>query len=292
MSRHPEGAQKRWPALEFVEGDVADAASLRRALSGCSVAFYLVHGIAEGRDYRSREIAAAERFAAAAGAEGVQRVVYLGGVAPRGAPSEHLRSRLEVGEKLRAGRVPAIELRASMIIGDGSLSWLIVRDLAARLPFMVLPRWLESRTEPVALEDVIAALVGALSLPEGGSRWYDIPGPRVLSGRQILEETASVMGHARPRVVEVPLLSPRLSSHWLRLVTRADFAVARELVGGLEQDLLAVDDRYWGEIGRPRRIGFTDAARRALEAERRGGGVGGPWGTIERLLTRHAPAAG
>jgi uncharacterized protein YbjT (DUF2867 family) len=208
--------------------------------------------------------------------------VYLGGVAPAGPGSEHLRSRLEVGETLRAGPVKTIELRASMIVGHGSLSWLIVRDLAARLPVMVLPQWLKSRTEPVAIGDVVIALVRALDLPLATSACFDLPGPLALSGKEILEETARVMGLPHPRMIEVPLLSPRLSSLWVRFVTRAKWSVAREVVVGLTDDLLARDDRFWRLIDHPNRLTFAEAARVALSAERRQQPVAGTWGAIEQ----------
>jgi uncharacterized protein YbjT (DUF2867 family) len=200
----------------------------------------------------------------------------------------HLRSRVEVGEVLRAGTVPTLELRASMIIGRGSLSWVIVRDLAARLPVMVLPRWLTSRTEPVAIDDVVAALVGALSVPLAASACFDVPGPEALSGREILDRTASVLGLHRPRMIEVPFLTPRLSSWWVRLVTRADWSVAREIVVGLTHDLLARDDRFWAAIDRGPRIGFDEAARRAVLDEQQDGPVTGAWGAVERTLSRFA----
>ena len=165
LSRNAERARATWPGRDWVAGDVGDPAACTRALDGCDAAFYLVHSIGEGRDFRRREVETARRFAEMAGRAGARRLVYLGGVAPSGRASEHLRSRREVGEALRAGPVPTVELRASMIIGHGSLSWLIVRDLAARLPVMVLPRWLRSRTEPVAVDDVVVALVGALDVP-------------------------------------------------------------------------------------------------------------------------------
>ena len=256
-----------------------------RALEGCDAAFYLVHSIGQGRDFRRREVETARRFAETARRAGARRFVYLGGVAPSGRASEHLRSRLEVGEALRAGRVPTVELRASMIIGHGSLSWMIVRDLAARLPVMVLPRWLRSRTEPVAIDDVVAALVGALDVPLETSAWFDIPGPDVLSGEQILVETARAMGLRAPLRVSVPLLTPELSSHWIRFVTRARWSVAHELVLGLEGDLLSHDDRFWRLIGQKRRLPFREAARRALEAERREAQpMTGAWAAVERAL--------
>ncbi len=203
-------------------------------------------------------------------------------MAPTGPGSEHLRSRLDVGEALRAGPVPAIELRASMIVGHGSLSWLIVRDLAARLPLMILPRWLKSRTQPVAIDDVVISLVRALDLPLEASAWFDIPGPGILSGREILEETSRVMGLARPRMISVPFLTPRLSSLWVRFVTRARWSVAREVVIGLTEDLLAHDDRFWQLIDHQRLSTFAEAARRALDAERAEGPVPGLWGALER----------
>src|SRR5579863_4667884 len=205
LTRDAVRAKQRQPALDWVQGDVADPASCARALAGCQTALYLVHGIGAGTDYHQHELAAAATFSQAAASAGVARIVYLGGVAPQGAGSEHLRSRLEVGEALRAGPVATLELRASMIVGHGSLSWLIVRDLAARLPFMVLPRWLKSRTQPVAIDDVVIALVRTLELPLAASTWFDIPGPITLSGKEILEATAQVMGLRHPQMVEVPL---------------------------------------------------------------------------------------
>ena len=241
-----------------------------------------MHGIGEGADYQKREVMAASTFSKAAATAGVERIVYLGGVAPTGTGSEHLRSRLDVGEALRSGPVKTIELRASMIVGYGSLSWLIVRDLAARLPVMVLPRWLKSRTQPVAIDDVVIALVQALDLPLEASAWFDVPGPITLSGKEILEETARVMGLKHPRMFEVPFLSPRLSSLWVRFVTRAKWSVAREVVVGLTEDLLAQDDRFWELVGHPHRLAFAEAARLALAAERCQGPVPGIWGAIER----------
>ena len=283
LTRDAARARKRAPALDWVQGDVAEPGACARALDGCRAALYLVHGIGEGDDYHQHEVKAAETFAKEAAAAGVERIVYLGGVAPSGAGSDHLRSRFDVGEALRAGAVETIELRASMIVGHGSLSWLIVRDLAARLPFMVLPRWLRSRTQPVAIDDVVTALVRALELPRAASTSFDLPGPLALSGKEILEETARVMGLAHPRMLDVPLLSPRLSSLWVRFVTRAQWSVAREVVIGLTDDLLARDDHFWTLIGHPRRMSFAEAARRALEAERGDRRVPGAWGAVERV---------
>ncbi|HEX6275259.1 MAG TPA: NAD(P)H-binding protein [Polyangiaceae bacterium] len=282
LTRDAAQARRHEPGLEWVQGDVGDPSSCARALAGSSAALYLVHGIGEGSDYHEREITAASTFARAAAEAGVERVVYLGGVAPARAGSDHLRSRVAVGEVLRAGPVKTIELRASMIVGHGSLSWLIVRDLAARLPAMVLPRWLKSRTQPVAIDDVVLALVRALELPLSASACFDVPGPATLSGREILEETARVMGLSHPRMLEVPLLSPRVSALWVRFVTRAKWSVAREVVVGLTEDLLARDDGFWELVGHPQRLSFADAARLALRAELDEGPTRGMWGFLER----------
>jgi uncharacterized protein YbjT (DUF2867 family) len=285
LTRKAADTQRPAEGVEWCQGDVARFADCARALEGVQAALYLVHGIGESPSFERREVEEARQFAEAAHRAGVSRIVYLGGVAPAGEPSAHLQSRLAVGETLRLGPVPAIELRASMIIGHGSLSWLIVRDLAARLPVMVLPSWLRSRTQPVAIDDVVAALVAALDVPLAASTSFDLPGPEIMSGRQILDETARQLHLARPLALEVPLLTPRLSSQWVHLVTRAKWSVARQVVVGLTHDLLARDDQFWRAIGHVQRVPFGEAARRALAAE---APAPGPWGFIERLLQRRA----
>ncbi len=259
--------------LELLPCDLLDPATLPPVLAGIDAAYYLVHSMGRGADFRARDARAATTFAEAAATAGVRRIVYLGGVAPRGRPSEHLASRLEVGRILRAGPVPTVELRAAMIVGAGSASWQIVRDLSLRLPAMVLPGWLRSRLSPIALEDAVHALVDALAIPLPESDYYDIPGPETLSGEQILRRIAALEGRRLP-AISLPWLTPRISALWLRLVTRADFTLARELVLGLTEDLLAEDERYWEAHGPPtapvlRRRGAGGARRRA--ATRRNG---------------------
>lgn len=287
VTRNRDQALQKWPDREWVEADAADRGQLERALEGCDAAYYLMHGMAEGdADFRKKEAQNAQGFAAAAAAAGVGRIIYLGGVAPLDVASEHLRSRLEVGEALRSGSVKALELRASMIVGHGSLSWLIVRDLAARLPIMILPRWLRSRTEPVGIDDVVVALVRSLEIPLPLSCWFDIPGPEAMAGREILERTAAVIGIRKPAMLEVPVLTPWLSSHWVRYVTRADWSVAREVVLGLGSDLLAQDNRFWTLIGHRELIPFNEMAQRALDAEASEPPVPGGWAAIERWVAR------
>lgn len=252
---------------EWRECDLSKPDGLASAFDGAQVAYYLVHSMGHGAsNFRELERRAAHAFASAAERAGVERIVYLGGPAPSGPASEHLRSRLDVGEILRSGAVPAVELRASMVIGAGSASWQIVRDLAMRLPIMVLPKWLGSRTRPVALDDVVEGLLRAASFPLASSEWFDVPGPEVMSGQQILERIAALRGR-RFLALKVPFLTPQLSALWLRLITRTDFDLARELVLGLKEDLLPKDDRFWHSIGHHSLVSFDDAARRALANE-------------------------
>lgn len=266
LTRRPDAARERWPRREWVGGDVGDPTAVAVALRGCRSAMYLVHGVGDGRGWARREVRAAESFARAAEQAGLERIVYLGGVAPSGAPSEHLRARLETGEALRAGAVPCLELRAAMIVGEGSASWTIVRDLAARLPAMLLPAWLAHRSEPVAVDDVIAALVAATRIALPRSTWWDLPGPEALSGKEILLRVAAVMGR-KPTVLDVPVVTPWLSSQWIRAVTRANPALARELVEGLTSDLLATRPGFWDAARIGPRMRLEEAARRAIRAE-------------------------
>jgi uncharacterized protein YbjT (DUF2867 family) len=265
----------RGAGVEWMAADLSRAADLPRLLEGAGAAYFLVHGMAADGDYPEVERRTAAAFAREAARAGVKRIVYLGGVRPRGRPSRHLASRLAVGEVLRAGEVPALELRASMIVGPGSASWQVVRDLALRLPALVLPAWARSRTRPVALEDVVAALVAALGVPlPAGGAISDLPGPDELTIKEILQRVAALRGRDLP-ALDASLPAPRLSAFGLRLVSDADWRVVRELVLGLEHDLLPVDPPFWEAIDRRRLVSFEAAARRALAAERPAPGVGG-----------------
>ena len=228
------------------------------------------------RDYAEVERTAALAFREAAADAGVRRIVYLGGVAPEGRPSKHLRAAWR-SARFAPGPVPALELRASMIVGNGSASWQIVRNLAMRLPAMLLPAWTESRTCPVAIEDAVVALVRGLdvSLPE--SAWFDLPGPEVLSARDILLGVAALRGRRVPGV-RVPLLSVSLSSWWLKLVARTDFSLARQLVLGLTTDLLPRDARYWEAIDYEPRWTSRELPGTPLPASRRIPPFADEWG--------------
>ncbi|XXF76883.1 NAD(P)H-binding protein [Myxococcaceae bacterium GXIMD 01537] len=265
-TRHLRGAHRNGGA-QWVEADLLKRETLGPALEGMDAAYYLVHSMgSEDEDYIRLERRSALAFTEVAALAGVRRIIYLGGVAPEGQPSRHLASRLAVGEILRSGRVPTLELRASMIVGAGSTAWEVCRDLALRLPVMVLPSWLRSRTCPIALDDVVRALVDALEVPLPRGQWFDLPGTEVLTGHELLRRIAALRGR-RITALQVPLLSPRLSALWLRLFTSAPYSVARELVAGLTQDLLPRDRRYFELTGHPPRHSFDEAARMALAAE-------------------------
>lgn len=265
-TRDPERARETQRGLDWVLLDVNRSETLEPAMRGARSALYLVHEMGSGPGYEEREGAAARAFAEAASRAGLERIVYLGGAAPQGRPSRHLRSRLVTGELLRAGSVPVFELRAAMIIGRGSISWHIVRDLAARLPAMLLPKWLGTRSQPIAIDDVADALVAALGLPISAAGVYDLSGPEILTAREILFRIAAVRG-TRPVAISVPILSPRLSSYWLKFVTGADYHVARELVEGLSSDLVASGRSFWESLPEHRLVSFDDAVRRAMVAD-------------------------
>jgi len=280
LSRKPHAPQE---GVEWVQADLLDRESLARAFQDIDCAFYLVHSIGTTKNYRTRELQSATTFAELAAQAGVKKIVFLGGVIPDGTPSLHLQARQETGEILRSGKVPTLELRASMIIGAGSISWQLVRDLALRLPMMVLPAWLQSRTRPVDIDDAVQALVFAARYPLKASRWFELPGPETLTGQEILERVAAQRQRHIP-MLTVPLLTPRLSAFWLRFVTRAPFSVARELVQGLKQDLLPKGVSFWDVIAQPPVVKFDAAVRKALAEENPARGILGTAGRIEERV--------
>jgi uncharacterized protein YbjT (DUF2867 family) len=258
-------ASRGWDC-EIVEVDALRPETLTAALDGVEIAYYLVHSMGAGRGFAERDRQAADHFRAAAEAAGVRRIIYLGGLQPAGALSEHLASRRETGERLRAGSVPVTELRAGVIVGPGSAAFEVIRDLVLHLPLMVTPRWVRSRTQPIALDDLIEYLVRLLEVGESTGQTYDVAGSETLSYQQMLQTFARVVGK-RIRIVPVPVLTPRLSSYWLDLVTAVPASVARPLIDGLRHDLLAHDEPIHRLIPIPLRD-YEQAVRAALEAER------------------------
>lgn len=265
-SRRPEKLRGDLQGVECVALDMDRPEQFEAALAGCTTAFFLVHRVGTGSDYAAREARTARVFARAAAARGLERIIYLGGVTPSSGGSRHLLSRANTGKILREGQVPTLELRAAMIIGSRSISWMIVRDLAARLPAMVLPKWLGNHSWPVDVDDVAYALVGALALPAEHGVW-EVPGPQRLTHRDCLERTAAAMGR-RTRMMRIPIVTPRLSSYWIALVTRVDLSTIRELVEGLRFELEPTGPWIWSELRPHELTDFDLAARRALQDER------------------------
>jgi uncharacterized protein YbjT (DUF2867 family) len=246
---------------EIVRGDVLDAESVRRACTDVDVVFFLVHSLVE-RDFAGIDRRAATIMAHAARGAGVRRIVYLGGLHPDGPLSSHLASRREVGEILLRSGVPTAVLQAAVVLGSGSASFEMLRYLTERLPVMVTPRWVGTRVQPIAVRDVLRYLVAAARLPDDVNRTFDIGGPEVLTYREMMARYAAVAHLPPRRVLPVPLLTPRLSAHWVNVVTPVPRAIAAPLVDSLihevvcrEQDILHyVPDQLEGRIGYDRAV--------------------------------------
>lgn len=242
LARDPARVATRAATTEVLQGDCLDAASLARAFEGVQSAYYLVHSMAGGADYAERDRRAADNFARAAAGAGVERIIYLGGLTDEsGAVSEHLKSRAETGDVLRASGVPVIEFRASIIIGAGSLSYEMIQALVERLPIMVCPRWVSTLTQPIAIGDVVSYLAAALDLPEAERGIFEIGGPDTVSYGDMMRAYARLRG-LRRLLVPVPLLTPHLSGLWLALVTPAQARIGRALVEGLKNSTIVRSD--------------------------------------------------
>jgi uncharacterized protein YbjT (DUF2867 family) len=248
-------------AVAHVRCDLESGEGVDPALKGADIAYFLVHGMAGGDEFADRERRAANNFNAAAHRQGVGKVVYLGGLYPsRVILSDHLESRKQVGLMLVEG-CGALAVRAGVVVGAGSASFEIIYGLCHRLPVMIAPKWLKSRCQPIGVDDAIRALAGAASLP--GAREVDLAGPDILTYRRMLEITAEEMRGRAPLMVAVPVLSPELSAHWLRLITRVDMNVARSLVSSLRHDMIAERPLLTSELGiEP--IAFRESVRIAL----------------------------
>jgi uncharacterized protein YbjT (DUF2867 family) len=268
MARRPEHLCGRVVAqTEVVSGDVFDADSLRAALQGVDTAFYLVHSMSDARGFVAGDRQAAHNFAAAALGCGVRRIIYLGGLGEPGNLSQHLESRQEVGRILRASGVQTLELRASIIIGSGSLSFEMIRSLVEKLPVMTTPRWVHSLAQPIGVEDVLEYLLESIDVGVEGSRVFEIGGAQRASYGEIMREYARQRGLKR-WIVPVRVLTPRLSSLWLGLVTPVYARVGRALIEGVRNDTVVRDESAHSVFRvRPRGLGETIA--RALRNEDR-----------------------
>ncbi|MEQ1891242.1 MAG: SDR family oxidoreductase [Planctomycetota bacterium] len=270
LARRPENLTGRTAAgTEVVRGDVLDPASLAAAMAGVDTAFYLVHSMGASGDFEAADRLGAENFARAARTAGVRRLVYLGGLgAPDESLSAHLRSRQEVGALLRASGVPVIELRASIVIGAGSLSFEMVRALVERLPVMITPRWVATLAQPIAISDLIAYLQASLDFPGVESRVFEIGGAERVSYGGIMREYARQRGLRRV-MLRVPFLSPRLSSLWLGLVTPLYARVGRKLVDSMRHATVVMDDAALRAF-EVRPVGLARAIELALAEEQHG----------------------
>jgi uncharacterized protein YbjT (DUF2867 family) len=250
--------------VEVATADCLRAETLPAAMQGIEVAFYLVHSMAGGHDFEQRDVLAAHNFATAARAAGLQRIVYLGGLGdPDSALSEHLRSRQETGAVLRESGVPVTEFRAPVIVGSGSLSFEIIRYLTERLPVMICPRWLYTRAQPIAVRNVLDYLLAALDTPESTGLTIEIGGADVLTYGDLLRGYAKARGLKR-WLVPVPVLTPRLSSYWVHLVTPVPAVIARPLIQGLRNDVVVRDETALRLFPQIKPLDYATAVRLAL----------------------------
>jgi uncharacterized protein YbjT (DUF2867 family) len=289
LARHPRRLEGRpWAAdVELVEGDAVGLDTVRRALQGVNVAYYLLHSLGTGPTFEATDRRTALTFAQAARERGVGRIVYLGGLYPEGEDlSRHLESRKEVGEILLASGVPTTVLRAAVILGSGSASFEMLRYLTERLPVMVTPRWVRTRIQPIAIRDVLRYLVGSASMPPGVNRAFDIAGPDVLTYQEMMQRYARVAGLRRRVILPVGLLTPRLSSHWVGLVTPVPNSIARPLVESLVHEVVAKDHDVVRYVPDPPDglIGFERAVQLALKRI-------GDAGVATRWASASAPGA-
>jgi uncharacterized protein YbjT (DUF2867 family) len=265
MTRHPDSYHG---AGGPVFGDVHDPRTLGPALAGCEAAYYLVHSLTDA-DFARKDALAARAFGRAAAAAGVQRIIYLGGLGDdRDELSAHLRSRREVERLLAAGGVPVTVLRAGIIIGNGGVAWELTRQLVAHLPAMITPLWVSTRTQPIAVDDVIRYLGGVLTRPESAGRVYEVGGPEVMRYSDMLRRLAAIRGRPLP-IIAVPLLTPWLSSLWLTLVTDVDPATGRSLIDSMINEVIVRDTAIRQVVPFPL-TPYDDAVRAALREHEHG----------------------
>jgi uncharacterized protein YbjT (DUF2867 family) len=239
VSRHERQAEG---AITWARADATDAGSVREALAGADVAYYLVHSLGAS-DFEQRDRRAAETVAREAASAGLSQLIYLGGLGDDSPDlSPHLRSRAETGRALASGTVPVTTLRAAMVVGAGSAAFETILALVDRLPAMICPRWVSTPTQPIAIDDVVAYLAAACGRAEMIGASLDIGGPDVMTYREMIEQIGKLRGR-RTLIVEVPVLTPRLSSYWLHLVTPVGAKVARPLIEGLRNATVVRDDR-------------------------------------------------
>ena len=260
MTRRPEAYDG--PGTP-VGADVSDPESLIDALADIDVAVYLVHSL-DHEDFEKRDAAAARAFGAAAAGSGVRQIVYLGGLGDDDADlSAHLRSRREVEGLLGQGGVPVTVLRAAIVVGHGGISWELTRQLVKNLPAMVVPRWTSTRTQPIALDDVVAYLAGVIDEEKALGRVFEIGGPEVMTYRKMLQIASEEMSGNQLPIVPVPVMTPRLSSYWLALVTDVDVTTGRNLIDSMDTEVV-VTDHSIRDVVPLEPLDYRESVRRAL----------------------------
>lgn len=273
LVRDPDRLEGRpWiEAIEVVAGDVLKPETLPAALAGVSAAYYLIHSMAGSGDFHERDIVAARNFGAAASAAGVGRIIYLSGLGEESDEdlSEHLSSRHATGDALRESGVPVTELRAAVIVGSGSLSFEMVRDLTERLPVMIVPKWASTRIQPIGIRDILAYLVATLETPASAGRTIEVGGADVLTYADMMKQYAEER-RLRRRLIHVPVLTPRLSSYWVHWVTPVSAAIARPLIEGLRNEVVVRDPVARELFPDIEPSDYRTAVRRALERIREG----------------------
>ncbi len=264
LSRKPDFLRQRLPDADIVQGDVLDPKSLRAAMNGIHTAYYLVHSMGAGSEFEQLDREAATNFAIAANSHGVRKIVYLGGLGDEDDRlSPHLRSRHEVGRLLAGFGVPVVELRASVVIGSGSLSFEMIRALVERLPFMVTPRWVSVGAQPIAIDDLLDCLMRSRQMDEPGHTIIEIGGRDTTTYRELMKEYGRQRGLKR-MMIPVPVLTPRLSSLWLRLVTPRYSKIGRTLIDSLRHPTTVQRNE---KLPAAEFLGYRDAVRAALTAE-------------------------
>ncbi len=269
LARDASRLKDRWEDVDIVQGDVLNKDSLQNVFREIDTAYYLIHSMGGEGEFSETDIRAAENFASAAEEQGVKRIIYLGGLGASGEQlSKHLASRLQTGESLRKFNVPVTEFRAGVIVGSGSLSFEMIRYLTERLKFMITPKWVSTKTQPIAIRDVIRYLVDALTTVESKGEIIDIGGEDILTYRDLMRIYADVRGLKR-YFIKVPVLTPKLSSHWIGFVTPLPSRIAKPLVDGLKNELICKSNKA-RELFGFKTLSYREAVELALQRNKEG----------------------
>lgn len=273
VTRNPRKLTQDWASkVDIVQGDLSDEDTLRRAMVNVGAAYFLVHSMDGGGDFVARDRALATSVAAAADSAGVARIVYLGGLHPDVKDlSPHLASRVEVGDIFLRSSVPTAVLQAAVVLGRGSASFDMLRYLTGRLPAMIAPKWLNNRIQPIAVDDAVHYLAAARDLPADVNRTFDIGGPDILTYGEMMQRFAAVTGQRRRIIVTVPVLTPKLASHWIGVVTPVTAGIAKPLVDSLVHEVICQENDLADLVGTPPGgdRGYDDAIRTAMAGAKR-----------------------